>query len=217
MQSVELFCGTKSFSKVAAARGYKTFTVDNDPRHQPDLDINVLALNAKDLPFRPEILWASPPCTSFSVASIGHHWHLNGTPKTENAIVAQQIVLKTLSLIRETSPRWWFIENPRGMLRTMPFMKGYRRVTVSYCQYGDTRMKPTDIWTNATWWEPRQICRPGASCHQSAPRGAKTGTQGIKGAVERGRIPPALFEEIFSQQPQLIGDLNGSIPQSKAA
>jgi hypothetical protein len=37
MQTVELFCGTKSFSKVAAALSHSTFTVDTDPRHEPDL------------------------------------------------------------------------------------------------------------------------------------------------------------------------------------
>ena len=74
MQTVELFCGTKSFSKVAARLGHDTFTVDNDPRHFPDLDINVLALDAKQLPRRPDILWASPPCEAFSVAAICHNW-----------------------------------------------------------------------------------------------------------------------------------------------
>lgn len=41
------------------------------------------------------------------------------------------------------------------------------------------------------------MCKPGASCHEAAPRGSRTGTQGIKGAKDRGRIPEALFEEIF--------------------
>src|SRR5262249_43390535 len=140
----------------------------------------------------------------FSVAAIGHNWHPDGRPKTERAITGIQLVMKTLELIRETSPRWWFIENPRGMLRTLPMMQKYLRHTVTYCQYGDTRMKPTDIWTNASWWEPRPACRPRMLCHESAPRGARTGTQGIIGAVNRGRIPPALFHEIFDQLPPLI-------------
>lgn len=63
-------------------------------------------------------------------------------------------------------------------------------------------MKPTDIWTNATWWTPRPVCKNGMPCHIAAPRGSKTGTQGVKGYKDRSRIPEALFEEIFSQMPQ---------------
>jgi hypothetical protein len=76
------------------------------------------------------------------------------------------------------------------MLRKMHFMDIGVRHTITYCQYGDTRMKPTDIWTNATWWVPRPACHNGDRCHEAAPRGARTGTQGVRGAVERGRIPP---------------------------
>jgi hypothetical protein len=205
MNTVELFCGTKSFSKVAAQLGHSTFTVDSDARHKPDLCINVLALEAKALPFRPDILWASPPCEAFSVAAIGHNWnHTNKTPKSERALVAIKIIEKTLELIGETAPRWWFIENPRGMLRTLSLLAQYPRRTVSYCQYGDMRMKPTDIWTNASWWEPRTICRPNAPCHESAWRGARTGTQGLDGAIRRARIPHPLFTEIFSQLPRRL-------------
>lgn len=203
MQTVELFCGTKSFSKVAAALGHSTFTIDNDTRHAPDLHINVLALSATALPHRPDVLWASPPCEAFSVAAIGHNWHPHGTPKSERALLALRVIDKTLSLIRTTGPRWWFIENPRGMLRTLPAMQRLHRVTLSYCQYGDTRQKPTDIWTNATWWEPRPMCAPRSRCHVSAPRGSRTGTQGIVGAIDRARIPASLFREIFAQMPPM--------------
>ena len=206
LSTIELFCGTKSFSSVMHAHGHKTFTVDNDPQHGADLDINILALEASALPKRPDILWASPPCESFSVAAIGHNWNVDGTPKSERAVIGRKVVEKTIALIRDIGPKWWFIENPRGMLRKQLFMQGFHRVTITYCQYGDTRMKPTDIWTNATWWKPKAKCSPGGTCHEAAPRGSKTGTQGIVGAVDRGRIPAALFEEILAQMPQTIAE-----------
>ena len=58
-------------------------------------------------------------------------------------------------------------------------------------------MKPTDWWTNNQHWHPKLICKPGASCHESAPRGSKTGTQGLKGSVDRSIIPEALCVEIM--------------------
>ena len=74
----------------------------------------------------------------------------------------------------------------------MMWMQGLPRYTVTYCQYGDERMKPTDIWTNhpAPCFKPR--CKNGDPCHVSAPRGARTGTQGLKGSKERSVIPEEL-------------------------
>jgi site-specific DNA-cytosine methylase len=200
MKTVELFSGTKSFSKVAEKLGHSTYTIDNNKELEPDLCQNIFFIEKVDA----DIIWASPPCTAFSVASIGHHW-TGGKgayiPKTEFAELSQELVKKTIQIIQESKPKYWFIENPRGVLRKMPFMKDFHRVTISYCQYGDTRMKPTDIWTNFTEWKPRPICKNGDKCHISAPRGSRTGTQGLKNAKDRGVIPPALFDEIFSQLP----------------
>lgn len=202
METIELFCGTKSFSKVAKRCGLGTFTVDLEAKFSPDLVADVGRLTASDLPMRPFILWASPPCQAFSVAAIGKNWNRDGTPKHPRVFEAQKLVRRTLALIRAVQPDWWFIENPRGMLRKMPFMRSLARHTISYCQYGDTRQKPTDIWTNAHWWTPRPMCSPGAPCHEAAPRGTKrAGTQGLRDATERGRVPADLFKEIFDQAP----------------
>lgn len=88
------------------------------------------------------------------------------------------------------------LENPRGGMRKMVWMKGIPRYTVTYCQYGDKRMKPTDIWTNHPAPRFRPPCKNGASCHERAPRGSRTGTQGLKGSKERSIIPAALCEHI---------------------
>jgi len=200
MKTIELFAGTKSFSKVMAKYGHSVFTVDDKSEFLPDLCGDISKIPYTHYPLEPiDILWASPPCTCFSVASIGTHWGggmRKYIPKTKDAKDAKKLVQRTLNIIEILKPKYWFIENPRGVLRKMDFMKDLHRVTLSYCQYGDTRMKPTDIWTNLKDWKPR-MCKNGAKCHVAAPRGSKTGTQGLKGATERGRIPEELFEEIL--------------------
>ncbi len=200
MKTLELFSGTKSFSKVMESLGHETITIDNDPKLNPDICVDILTF---DRTFEVDVIWASPPCQGFSVAAIGKNWNIGGTPKTESALLSIALVAKTMELIDQMKPTYWFIENPRAMLRKLDWFnkwvadRGGRRVTISYCQYGDTRMKPTDIWTNCIEWNPRPICKPRSDCHESAPRGSRTCTQGIKGAKDRGAIPSELFYEIM--------------------
>jgi len=202
MKLLELFCGTKSITKVFNARGHDAYTVDLEESMNPDLCINVMDLTAEMIieKFgRPDVIWASPPCTKFSVASIGRNWIKDGNnviSKNEEAELAKRIVIHTINLIRELNPKYYFIENPRGMLRKMPFMQELLRYTVTYCQYGDTRMKPTDIWTNVNEPNFKPMCKNGDPCHEAAPRGSRTGTQGLKNAKDRGVIPPQLCEHI---------------------
>lgn len=128
MRTLELFAGTKSFSKVAKELGHETFTVEMDPRFEPDVSADVRLWE----PWQPEtedidVLWASPPCQGFSVAVIGRNWNHDATPKTDSARLAMELVQRTLELIRIIRPRYWFIENPRGTLRKMPWMDEFLR------------------------------------------------------------------------------------------
>lgn len=201
MNTIELFSGTKSFSKVAEKLGHSTLTIDNNPKLLPNITADIIELNMPKVWF--DVLWASPPCTGFSVASIGSHWTGGREayiPKSDTARLGIALVKRTIEIInfyKRINPNLiWFIENPMGVLRKMPFMQSLKRNTVTYCKYGDTRMKPTDIWTNSTW-TPRPRCKNGDKCHVAAPRGSRTGTQGLKNAKYRGVIPPNLFIEIF--------------------
>lgn len=133
------------------------------------------------------------------MAAISHHRRKNGDtlePISDYAKQCDATNRHVIELIKQLKPRYWYIENPRGGLRKMDFMQGLPRYTVTYCQYGDKRMKPTDIWTNHPDPRFKPACKNGDKCHLRAPRGAKTGTQGIKGSIERSRIPDELCDHI---------------------
>lgn len=147
----------------------------------------------------PDVIWASPDCTAFSIASVSHNWIKDGekyAPKREFAAVSLRLLEHTVHLIKELNPKLFFIENPRGMMRKMDAVQGLPRYTVTYCQFGDMRMKPTDIWTNHPRPQFKPMCKKGSPCHEAAPRGSKTGTQGLKNSVERAKIPRQLCEHI---------------------
>ena len=200
MNVLELFAGSRSIGKQAEKLGMNVFSSDINDFKGIDYVVNILEFDLSKVPFKPDIIWASPPCTSFSVASIGHHW-TGGKgayiPKTDGARLGLELVKKTIEIIEYFQPTFWFMENPSGVLRKLPVVQGLPRKTITYCQYGDERMKPTDIWTNSILWEPRPMCKNGDPCHVAAPRGSRTGTQGRSNAYERSKIPDELCKEIL--------------------
>ena len=72
------------------------------------------------------------------------------------------------------------------------------RILITYCQYGFTYRKATDIWTNHPQPEFLPPCRNGDPCHQPAPRGTRQGLQGIQDRALRSAYPPKLCEHIVS-------------------
>ena len=202
MKILELFAGTRSIGKAFEAKGHEVFSVEwNKDFEKIDLYADIGTLTAEDIISRfghPDVIWASPDCTTYSVAAISHHRrknnHGNLEPITEYANFCDKVNAHVVELIKELNPKYYFIENPVGGLRKMDFMKDLPRYTVTYCQYGETRQKPTDIWTNHPDPRFKPPCKRGAPCHESAPRGSKTGTQRLKNAVEKAKIPFLLCE-----------------------
>lgn len=204
MVVLDLFCGTKSIANAFEARGHKVFTVDWDKRFNPTLSADIGTLTAQDIINLcggiPDVIWASPDCTTYSVSAISKHRRKesngNLTPISDYAKRCDRINKHLIALIQELNPQFWFIENPRAGLRKMDFMQGLPRYTVTYCKYGERRQKPTDIWTNHPNPMFKPACKQGDTCHEPAPRGSQTGTQGLKNKIEKARIPIALCNHI---------------------
>jgi len=207
MKIIELFSGTKSISNAFSSRGHETFTIDNDPDLKPDLCMDMLSFNISMLPKEwrtPDIIWASPPCQTFSVCTIYRNFK-DGKPCNSKSYIGLALAMKCIEIIEQLKPKFWFIENPRGMLRKQHFMPNGLRKTLTYCQYGENYQKPTDIWTNAQHWIPKKACKAGDTCHEYQPRTykqkvnrgvLKLGIQGLANAKERGKIPQKLCDEI---------------------
>jgi hypothetical protein len=211
---LELFAGSRSLGKVSERMGLTVCSVDVNPFPGIDLVRDIEFLRPDELPFVPDVIWASPPCQSYSISALGHH-RPHGKPMSDFAAKSDKLVKNTLALIEAFPDAVWYIENPRGLLRKMPFMHGIEKATVWYCKYGSTSAKPTDIWTNnlsSVWnphrWTPRPICHnSNEHCHhdkQPAGYAAKIaagaigkGTQGAANAYERSKIPAELCYEVI--------------------
>jgi len=179
VRALDLFAGLCGWSQPFADRGHDVFSVDLDERFDVSLHADILTLTAADLPWRPDIILASPPCEAFSVLTIGRNWAPGRVPKTDKALVSIELVKATRRLIDELAPMYFVIENPRAMLRKLPMLADLERRTVTYCQYGEPFMKPTDLWGGfPPSFQTRPMCKPRAQCHVSSPRGSTTGIQG---------------------------------------
>ena len=210
MNTLELFAGSGSFSKIAKENNYNTLTIDIENKFNPDVCIDILNYEDNN---KYNIIWASIPCQAFSIASCSTHFNIDKSPKSDFAKKSILLMDKTLSIIKNNLDNngVWFIENPRGLMRKILPQKlkenniDFIQYTIWYCQYGDDRAKPTDIWTNLKGFQPK-ICKNNSiSCnHQRAPRGSKTGTQGRSNAFERSKIPSKLIKEFIELNKELI-------------
>jgi len=209
---LELFAGSRSFGKEAEKKGFNVFSVDWTKYENIDLCMDIGHLKTSDIPFVPDVIWSSPDCSTYSIASCSTHRNKDRSPKTDYAAKCDTVNQHWLGLIKEfqlINPNLvYFIENPRGILRHMPWIKEYTRKTIWYCQYGGLKAKPTDIWTNSKKWKPRDICKNyrynndgeiiNKHCHhESSRRGANTGTQGKKGSYIRSIVPEKLCVDII--------------------
>lgn len=182
MKILELFSGTECISNAFRTRGHKAFTVDWNEKFPSDMHCDIGKLPAQAIEQRfgiPDVIWAAPDCTTYSVAGISFHRRKNKEtleldPISDYAKQCDKTNKHLLQIIRYfevINPNLiWFIENPRGGLQKMKFMRKLDRFkhTITYCKFqtdiplAQRRMKPTNIWTNHPdpGFPPLQVWRP---------------------------------------------------------
>lgn len=81
-----MFAGTRSIGKAFEARGHEVYSVEwNKDFENIDLYADISQVTAQDILEKfghPDVIWASPDCTTFSIAAISHHRRKN--PETGN-------------------------------------------------------------------------------------------------------------------------------------
>ena len=201
-----LFCGTKSIDRSLENRGFYVQSLDMDPKTNPTWCANVLEWEAwrSIEPGTVDFIWASPPCTEYSIART--------TAKTpRNYELADAIVARTLEIIRYLKPKAWLMENPQtGFLKTREVIDGLPWRDVCYCQYSDgkrhTYRKATRLWGYLPTFTPRPMCTRKNPCVFSCHTG--------KHPTNAQRFNPGCFvgekhtlNELYSMPQQLTDDI----------
>tara|TARA_R100000687_G_C6372723_1_gene128780 strand:- start:3 stop:569 length:567 start_codon:yes stop_codon:yes gene_type:complete len=107
MKVLDLFCGLGGWSKAFADSGYNCTGVDIVNIGYPYRFIKADLFDwTPDQKY--DIVLASPPCTNFSKTV------MNWTGKT-NEMKGLNLIWKTFSLIQDIKPKFWVIENVKGL------------------------------------------------------------------------------------------------------
>jgi hypothetical protein len=204
MRVLELFSGTGSVGKICREYGWEVVSLD---LKNADINCDIMDWDYTKLEKGSfDIIWASPPCNTFSClqyaikskTDILKNIEENGLP----------ILRKTEEIIDYFKPKYYFIENPQtGKMKeylSQPFYD------VDYCMYSDWGYKKrTRIWTNKTNFTP-------LLCNKKCGNMVRIGDKHIhknncgKSALckltgnrttlnDRYRIPPQLIKELLDE------------------
>lgn len=162
MRLLELFCGTKSVGNLFSQYGYDVVSLDYNKKFNATHTEDILNWNYKQYsPDYFDVIWASPDCTTWSVASGGkYRTKDNIYGFNEKATLGNNMVLKVIEILNYFKCKAWYIENPRGLMQHFPPLidfikeKNANKCLVYYGNYNDWGFpKATHIWSNLKLWE----------------------------------------------------------------
>jgi hypothetical protein len=205
MRTLELFAGSQSFTKgiKRSEHDAECITVDMSNHFKPTHHINLLEWDYKIYPSGHfDLLWASPPCTQYSIAKT------RGTRDLEGA---DTLVRRVFEIIDYFKPKAWVIENVgTGLLVNR--MKNIRDVPIfmtDYCCYGKPIRKRTALWSNKTLnlmlcpgrGECKQMIdnRHKSSCGNGRCEAIPTRNISYERFVKRNGIPDQLINTVIHQ------------------
>jgi hypothetical protein len=120
MLMLDLFSGLGGASQAMRDRFWQVVRVDLDPRFSPDIvaDVRDFCWDGE----RPDLIWASPPCTEFAREFMP--WSRTGREPDLSLVEA------TIRIVEETKPRFWILENVRGATRWLDPILGKPRAII---------------------------------------------------------------------------------------
>lgn len=127
MLMLDLFAGLGGASAAMRDRGWEVVTVDVDPAFGCTVTADLSAWSWTGR--RPDLVWASPPCTEFSREIMP--WCRTGKPPSLDLVRA------AVRVINECDPTWWVLENVRGACRwLLPVLGDHRASYGPYFLWG---------------------------------------------------------------------------------
>jgi site-specific DNA-cytosine methylase len=173
MKMLDLCAGSKSVSNIFKKHGWEVTTLDYlIGWHDIHKDIRKWKPEGKY-----DFIWASPPCTEYSIAK--------GVSFIERNI-DHSILLACLYCIEILNPQNWILENPRGAMRRY---LGQPVQTVYYGDYGFSYAKPTDLWGT--------LKIPNIHIPKTKYREFRYAAK--RSAFERSKVPEKLIDAILEE------------------
>jgi hypothetical protein len=128
---IDLCCGLGGASAAMRDRGWQVTTYDCLDDVKPDVLIDVRRLIG--LPRNVDLVWASPPCSEFTIMRLPFKTCVAKRKEPDLSIVRA-----CKRLIDEYGPRWWVVENVyalRGWIT--PILGPVRWMCGSHCLWGN--------------------------------------------------------------------------------
>jgi hypothetical protein len=193
---------------------HENFSVDIDPSRNATWTGDVREFDPATLPKRPDMIWASPVCTHYSIART-----MAKTPR--DLELGDSLAMAALR-IQEACGCPMLMENPySSMLKKRPFMRDIDHVAVDYCTWWSEGFphkcrKRNAIYRVGAEWEPSGLlCNHDCGfCvgHKHVERiGGSTAEPTLERHVSRKDdmypIPPLLCQDIARWATQTVAGL----------